>query len=207
MSTIPANQPAPAADLPAPEPRGRDRILTQARALFLARGYLDVSMREIAAAADVRKATIYHHFRDKEALFPDIVLAEIATSQQRMSETIAAMNGFSETLEALATQQFTNARSSAWRLARDYREHVPEHAHTEVHAALGLMFGIYRRVFQNAYDAGEIAGIDPDFAASSFYQTIIAWSWGFPIDIGLADKSPQELAHLAVQMLLNGIRA
>ena len=114
MSTIPANQPAPAADLPAPEPRGRDRILTQARALFLARGYLDVSMREIAAAADVRKATIYHHFRDKEALFTDIVLAEIATSQQRMSETIAAINGFSETLEALATQQFTNARSGAW---------------------------------------------------------------------------------------------
>ena len=53
--------------------RTRDSILGPASDLFLARGFLDTNMDEVAAAAGVSKQTVYAHFRTKEALFLEIV--------------------------------------------------------------------------------------------------------------------------------------
>ena len=43
------------------------RILKIARELFLAHSYADVTMDQIAAAANVTKGGLYHHFAGKEA--------------------------------------------------------------------------------------------------------------------------------------------
>ncbi len=56
---------------------GRNRILLEARPLFVARGFNAVSMQQIADAVGVNKATLYHHFRDKEELFLEVVREEI----------------------------------------------------------------------------------------------------------------------------------
>ena len=192
-------------DLPVDPRSGRERILEQARALFLERGFLDVSMREIAEAAGLRKATIYYHFHDKEALFIAITLAEVEASRRRMSESIAGLTGLAERLEMLAFTHFSQARSNAWRLAQEFRDHIPESRHAEMHTELGRLFAIYQSVFEDALTTGEIEGIDPRFAASSFFQTIIAWMWDFPGAIGTRDMSPEELAKTAVNTLLYGI--
>lgn len=52
---------------------GRDRILREAAHLFLTRGYAETSMRTIADAADIRPASIYHHFTSKDALLAEIL--------------------------------------------------------------------------------------------------------------------------------------
>jgi AcrR family transcriptional regulator len=44
-------------------------LIKSARALFTARGYHDVGIREFAAAAGVTRGALYHHFGDKESLF------------------------------------------------------------------------------------------------------------------------------------------
>ena len=51
---------------PAP---GARRIESAARRLFAARGYTGTSMAEIAAAAGVSKATVFHHYRSKRELY------------------------------------------------------------------------------------------------------------------------------------------
>jgi AcrR family transcriptional regulator len=51
------------------EPTSRERILATAWSLFASEGYAEVSMQNIADAARVNKATLYHHFGDKEQLF------------------------------------------------------------------------------------------------------------------------------------------
>ncbi|SEO89651.1 TetR/AcrR family transcriptional regulator [Aquisalimonas asiatica] len=51
------------------------RILTAARLLFTERGFEGVSIRDIAARADVSKANVFHHFRNKAALY-DAVLED-----------------------------------------------------------------------------------------------------------------------------------
>lgn len=47
----------------------RTRILNEANRLFIEQGYHRLSMRQIAENAGISKAGIYHHFKDKEALF------------------------------------------------------------------------------------------------------------------------------------------
>jgi len=47
----------------------RQRILSAAKALFLAHGYHASSMNQIAHEAGVSKLTVYNHFQDKATLF------------------------------------------------------------------------------------------------------------------------------------------
>lgn len=51
----------------------RDRVLFQARHLFMQRGYADVSVGEVAAAVGVTKPTLYYHFGDKEGLYTEVL--------------------------------------------------------------------------------------------------------------------------------------
>jgi TetR/AcrR family transcriptional regulator of autoinduction and epiphytic fitness len=56
------------------EPAGKaEAILEGAMREFLAHGYAATSMDRVASAAGVSKATVYSHFRDKEALFNSLV--------------------------------------------------------------------------------------------------------------------------------------
>lgn len=59
----------------------RERILTTATGMFVARGYEGVAMREIAEACGITKAALYYHFEGKPDLLHAIFvsyLAEIA---------------------------------------------------------------------------------------------------------------------------------
>jgi AcrR family transcriptional regulator len=47
----------------------RNKILDEASALFVSRGYNGISMREIAESSGVSKANLYYHFKDKQDLF------------------------------------------------------------------------------------------------------------------------------------------
>src|SRR3989304_4777794 len=57
----------------------RPAILAAARHLFAERGFAGTSMREIAEAAGVSKAAIYHHFRDKRRLYRELLDEGITT--------------------------------------------------------------------------------------------------------------------------------
>jgi len=53
----------------------RSSIVKAAHDLFLDKGYELTSMDDIAARAKVSKPTVYNHFRDKEALYAEVVRA------------------------------------------------------------------------------------------------------------------------------------
>jgi TetR/AcrR family transcriptional regulator len=58
-------------------PQQRDAILQQAAQLFAERGYAGSSMNELAAAAGVSKASLYHYFTDKYQLLAAIAEGHI----------------------------------------------------------------------------------------------------------------------------------
>jgi AcrR family transcriptional regulator len=64
-----------------------EKILHVARRLFIQRGYTATSMRQVAEEAAIGKATIYHYFRDKEA----IVLALLHRSMTLMNDSLLAI--------------------------------------------------------------------------------------------------------------------
>ena len=68
-SGVPALPPRPAAD------GTRGRILLAGLGLFAEHGYHGTSIRDIAAEAAVRSASLYAHFPAKEAILAELVLA------------------------------------------------------------------------------------------------------------------------------------
>ncbi len=61
-----------------------EKILSSARRLFLRQGYTATSMRQVAEAAGIGKATIYHHFPDKRS----IVMALLQRNLRRMEDAL-----------------------------------------------------------------------------------------------------------------------
>ncbi len=64
-------------------------ILEAATDIFLAKGYRDTSMDEVAAGSGVSKQTVYKHFSSKEALFIEIVERMALSTGDRVLATIA----------------------------------------------------------------------------------------------------------------------
>ena len=81
----------------------RARILGVARVAFAAEG-LDVPIREIARRAEVGVATVYRHFRTKEALLAEVFAEQMASCVTIVQEGLAAADpwtGFCRVIERL----------------------------------------------------------------------------------------------------------
>jgi AcrR family transcriptional regulator len=64
-------------------------ILARAAELFAARGYHGTSMNDVAQAAGVGKATLYHYVRDKPALVEQIAHSHVVTLLALVAEVRA----------------------------------------------------------------------------------------------------------------------
>jgi AcrR family transcriptional regulator len=80
---------SPATPLPRREAT-RERLVASAIALFAARGLHAVTTHDIAAGAGVAAGTFYLHFKDKHALFREIVLEAAARLRARLDAADAA---------------------------------------------------------------------------------------------------------------------
>jgi AcrR family transcriptional regulator len=65
------------------------RIFSTARRLFVEQGYTATSMRQVAEQAGIGKATIYHHFADKQAII-QALYDEIAQAMQTTLRVVSA---------------------------------------------------------------------------------------------------------------------
>jgi TetR/AcrR family transcriptional regulator len=52
----------------------RGRILEVAEELFAKKGYSEATMREIAERVDMKKPSLYHHFRSKEDIYYTLII-------------------------------------------------------------------------------------------------------------------------------------
>ena len=67
----------------------RDAILEAAEQRFAERGFAAVSVREIATEAGLRnQASLYHHFRDKRALYEGVVRRTLASVYERWLRSV-----------------------------------------------------------------------------------------------------------------------
>lgn len=67
-------------------PSRREEILDRAVSLFLDQGYAGTSMADVARATGIQKASLYHHFASKEALFIACVTEGYAGALQRLED-------------------------------------------------------------------------------------------------------------------------
>lgn len=76
-------------------------IFAAAEDLFVRHNYADVSMRDIAEAAQVTTGALYHHFPSKEKLYVEMIKADLARKQQAMIDAIPIKGTCREKLRGL----------------------------------------------------------------------------------------------------------
>ena len=190
---------------PAPAERrgeGRSRIVEEATELFLARGYADVSMQNIADAAGVTKATLYHHFTGKESLFAEVARSQVNQFWEGIIRYAERGNSLRESLTSIA--RFLGDESPRlvfWRLIDDMQRYLsPETLrvifteHPDPHDAL-------RQLFERAIESGEMRPLDTEVVARIFEGMIMG--------INTEGHSRRELrpeeAEQLVDVLLRGV--
>jgi AcrR family transcriptional regulator len=151
------------------EPRGgrqaarsaatRAKLVGAARRLFAARGFAAVGTEEIVRAAGVTRGALYHHFRDKEALFAAVyeeVERELAEDMSARALATMAERGPWAALE-LGADLWLDASASeeVQRIVLlDGPAVLGWEAWREIAERYGV--GLVEAVLQAAIDAGEL---------------------------------------------------
>jgi AcrR family transcriptional regulator len=71
----------------------RDKLLKSAETLFAAKGFREVSVREIAAHAGMNSALVGYYFRSKQALFNEVYRSHAAPLAMERMERLATLTG------------------------------------------------------------------------------------------------------------------
>jgi AcrR family transcriptional regulator len=156
----------------------RAKLLETAEALFAARGYLQVSLNDIAQQSDVSLGTVYQYFADRN----DIVAALAGESALRMLnrgadswEPASGRIGLRRAISALVTLYAENTQFFAlWETASQVDERL---------ATLRREFvGHFRRTFARMLSGGVEAGfvradIDPESMARAMSLMVSAYCY------------------------------
>jgi TetR/AcrR family transcriptional regulator len=144
-----------------PDPRqsaGEKAILDAAIELFSEYGYDGVSMRQIAEAAGVSKANIYHHFNSKEALY----LAILHGSARHLSEIVEVLaegeGDFQQRLRVFASTHLEHLFANEMRLRLVLREAFSGDEDKSRMVAEQVVGGTFNRVVA-IFQAGQKAGV------------------------------------------------
>ncbi len=204
--SVPGGEPAPG---PGPGPgQGRGRILREARRLFAERGYAAVSMQQIADAAAVNKATLYHHVRDKEELFLAVMTEEIDRSRAELAAVLDEGAPLREQLRAVAAHVAAAHRPDVGRLMGDLRHHVTADRRRELFAACAPPWRVLAPAIERAIAAGEARPVDPELTARLFFAMATSQLWWADPDPGAAPPRPDPVLAAAIaDVLLDGIGA
>jgi len=106
----------------------KQTILAVAQKFFSRFGFNKTTMDEIAKAARMGKATLYHYFRDKEQLFYEVVRNEAKTMQDAIANDIQDITDPKERLRVYMTVriEYLNKFAIAYSALRDeYLEYLP----------------------------------------------------------------------------------
>jgi len=188
---------------------GRARVLYEAREFFLKHGYAEVSMQQIADAAGMTKAALYYHFRDKDDLFGQIIVEEMSQQRRSVEQLIDNASGtIADLLLSLAHLYLRDFNPDVMRMMQDYKRHVPESRHDEVHQELENFVRVFTELFERATAAGEIANIPPRIASSVFFHTLLGLvHQSFEPTPATPPLDPDYAARLATSIVLHGIVA
>ena len=136
----------------------RERVVGAATRLFADGGYGLTSMRDIARAARIRAATLYHHFTSKDQLYYEVLERQQAKLRELMNTVLAEETEFPRQIERMVT------------LAFDYHRKNPSLAKLGLRAALGdgltrpydsRWLGMMEALLRPRAVKGEIKDIDP----------------------------------------------
>ncbi|SDL95543.1 TetR/AcrR family transcriptional regulator [Sediminibacillus halophilus] len=199
---------------PLGRPRASDRkqpttdiILQAAIELFLARGYQEVSVDDVATAANVTKATVYYYYPSKAALFTETIVQLMshihAQIQAILQKAIPLRERLLEIAEAHLTATFDIDLDS---FMRETKNAVSEEQTIRMqHAEEKLYKAIEQAIIEEASANGEKSSIDSTFAAHAYVALLRVGNYRDRKGNGIFPTTT-ETAEQIVDFFWNGLR-
>lgn len=180
----------------------RARALWAARTLLQERGYLGVSLDDVARAVGVRQASLYHHFPGgKEELVLGVAREAIDHDAAGIERTLREHAAARTRLTALATFLLSSSVRTGRMLQESLRfvgEAHQERVYADFYAREYLPV---RRVFDEGVSSGELRPHDTRRSAWAFLDLVEQ------LGTNPEERGTDDLAEWIVDLLLNGLRA
>jgi TetR/AcrR family transcriptional regulator of autoinduction and epiphytic fitness len=185
---------------------GRDRILQEARAQFVAHGFAGVTMQRIADAIGVTKAALYYHVSDKEELFGEAFIGEMERVCAGIAAALEPEQPLETQLAAVARFLLDTSGLEFARLLADFDRYVSLERRTALLARAPRPREVLRSAFERAAASGEIKTVELDVAVALFLSMVFGQvrnvAFGRP-----APASNEALAAAVASMVMRGIGA
>jgi AcrR family transcriptional regulator len=179
-------------------------VLTQARRLFVQRGYADVSVGEVAEAVGVTKPTLYYHFGSKEGLYAATLSSLMRVVGGHIRRVVESARPLRERLSELAFRYFLVADAPMEPLLRDTSELIGPRRAAEVWTAYEQeVVAPLRGVMHEAIASGEMWAGAPDIFVHAFLGlldglTAPGGHWA------RSEAEHQQMADMLITIFLDG---
>lgn len=155
----------------------KQAILDVAQTLFVQHGYEGLSIRDLAGHCGLAKATIYHHFTDKQTLFLSVLERDCQTVHDRLIEAAA---GETHALQKLRAVIYTYCALMSERrsiLLSTLREigGMEAQIHEFIQQRRPLLLGPVISVLQQGMADGSFRPLDPEMSALSLIGMLHAF--------------------------------
>jgi AcrR family transcriptional regulator len=183
----------------------RDRILRLADALFAEHGYARVSMRLVATASGVTKPALYYHFRNKDALFEECVLATQKHMGEMLREAAASAGSLEQRVTAVAQILLTGSPHHPVLIQNDIAEHLPAEVRERLERGFQEnVIAPLAGLFAEAGTRGELRPeVSDEVAATSILGVCMAFLPVAPP--GAAGRAAAPSAGLIAGVVLHGV--
>jgi AcrR family transcriptional regulator len=177
-----------------------------ARSVFMACGYGDANMDEVARTAKVSKATVYSYFPDKQSLFIEVVKAECEHMAEHAMEEIDQSKDIRQVLNKAAGYMvnffLSEFSQRMFRICVAEADRIPELGRQFYEN--GPMMGRQHiaEYLRKAAEAGEVEIHDFELAADQFAELCKATLWPqavFGIRSEFNDDEKQRVVSAAVE--------
>ena len=142
----------------------KEKIMQVARKLFLQHGYNGISIRTIAAEADLTTGAIYFHFKNKRDIYLAICLEAIDILIGRFREGIASRRGNPQklisTYDSYMDFYFNNREH--YNILMEHRgDYESEAGKEEITSKMTELLDVIAGTFRAGVNAGDFKDIDP----------------------------------------------
>ena len=163
--------PVPAARPPAKAERTRAAILAAAERLFARRGYAATRLEDVAEAVGVKRAALFYHFRDKQALYDAVIEDAFGALVARLDEAFSMPSSIAARIER-AVEVWVDAivaRPALARLILRYAAEAEERPAQSLFPAAERLLRMGWSLFEQGRASGEIQPLhdDPFHTASA----------------------------------------
>src|SRR5512145_910400 len=176
-------------------PETYQNILQTARRLFIAQGYTATSMRQIAEAVGIGKATIYHHFPDKQS----ILMALLDQNMGQMNESLAAVQSEMEPrrrieVAAKSSTRFLLESADVMQIARREVPEVRDLIQKQFRLFLKDYLALLSDAVRRGIDQGIFRPVDP-LQATRVFMIMIQGTFAMAYISGERFQTPEQAAE------------